>query len=362
MRCIDLSAGLPIIRPNPSSLRIRSRMLESVNNPYGEAQYSLNKRVETSAPGKLILFGEHAVIYQRPCIVTAVDQRMRVSAELTDTKSLRIHAPDVGVPEYTEELGAAASMVPKGARFAVAATRIFYQQYGIRAGVILQTKSAFSSEFGFGSSSAVTIAVLRALSELFGIDISNEELFKLSHNTVLKVQGVGSGFDLAAAIWGGTVYFRAGGSEIIPLAVSDLPLSVGYTGIKADTPALVQQVADLHTRHANLTDRVFDTISGIVQEAKDALESVDLLRLGELMNINQGMLDSLGVSSPELAKLIFAARHAGATGAKLSGAGGGDCMIALSSVQNKAGIEEAIENAGGKVLRVSTGAQGVRRE
>ena len=306
-----------------------------------------------------MLFGEHAVIYDRPCIVTAVDQRIRVAAEMTDTKYFKIEAPDVGVAEYSEEIGSSVtSEVPQGVRFTATAVRNFYQLHRERAGVTIRTRSDFSSEFGFGSSSAVTTAALKALSDLFETGISNEELFKLSYKTVLDVQGVGSGFDLAAAIWGGTVYFRSGGSEITPLDARDLPLIVGFTGIKADTSTLVRQVADLHVRYPDLTDRIFDTMSGIVEEARDALEDLDVQRLGELMDMNQGLLDSLHVSSLELAKLVFAARLAGASGAKLSGAGGGDCMIALSPAQNKTRVEEAIEDAGGKVLRVRTGAPG----
>ena len=309
----------------------------------------MNKRVEISAPGKLMLFGEHAVIYDRPCIVTAVDQRMRVSAELTGTKFLRIEAPDVGVKEYTEQIGSDAnSGLPKGARFTVTAVRNFYDHYGIRSGVTIRTKSEFSSEFGFGSSSAVTTAVLKALSELFGIEISNKELFELSYKTVLDVQGLGSGFDLAAAIWGGTIYFKSGGSEIAPLDVNDLPLTVGYTGIKADTATLVRHVADFHLRHENLANRIFDTMSDIVEQARESLADRNVENLGYLMNINQGLLDSLGVNSLELSKLIYGARQAGAIGAKLSGAGGGDCMIALSMDPHKELVEQSIEQYGWK--------------
>ncbi len=323
----------------------------------------LNKRVEISAPGKLMLFGEHAVIYNRPCIVTAVDQRMRVAAELTETKFVRLEAPDVGVKEYTELIGTEAnSGLPKGARFTATAVRNFYHHYGIGSGVTIRTKSEFSSEFGFGSSSAVTTAVLKALSELFGVEISNKELFELSYKTVRDVQGVGSGFDLAAAIWGGTIYFRSGESEISPLEIDELPLTVGYTGIKADTPTLVRRVADFHLKHEDLANRIFDMMSDIVEQARDALTDLSVENLGELMNINQGLLDSLGVSSQELSQLVFAARHAGATGAKLSGAGGGDCMIALSLDQHRELVEQSIERIGGKVLKIRTGALGVHRE
>jgi mevalonate kinase len=323
----------------------------------------LNKRVEISAPGKLMLFGEHAVIYDRPCIVTAVDQRMRVSAELTGRKFIRIEAPDVGVKGYTEKIGSAAkSGLPRGARFTGTAVRNFFDRYKIGSGVMIRTKSEFSSEFGFGSSSAVTAAVLKACSELFGIEISNKELFELSYKTVLDVQGLGSGFDLAAAIWGGTIYFKSGGVEIAPLNVNHLPLTVGYTGIKADTPTLVRHVADFYARDENLAGRIFDAMSEIVERARVSLSELDLENLGYLMNINQGLLDSLGVNNLELSKLIYGARQAGALGAKLSGAGGGDCMIALSPDPHKELVEQAVESLGGKVLKIKIGAPGVQRE
>jgi mevalonate kinase len=310
-----------------------------------------------------MLFGEHSVMYSRPCIVTAVDQRMRVSAEQTEAKLIRIEAPDVGVKEYTEHLGGDVNAaLPRGARFTATAVRNFYHSYGIESGVAIRTMTEFSSEFGFGSSSAVTASVLKGLSELFGIGLSNEELFDLSYKTVLDVQGLGSGFDLAAAIWGGTIYFQYGGSEIAPLDVNDLPLIVGYTGIKADTPTLVRRVADFHSKYGNLANRIFDAMSDIVEQARDALADGRMADLGCFMDINQGLLDSLGVNNLELSRLIYGARQAGALGAKLSGAGGGDCMIALSLDERKDSVEQSIESMGGQVIKVHTGAAGVQRE
>lgn len=323
----------------------------------------LNKRVEVSAPGKLMLFGEHAVIYNRPCIVTAVDQRMRVSAELTGTKIIKLEAPDVGVREYIEKIGVdAKSELPKGARFTITAVRNFFSYFKIRSGVTVRTKSEFSSEFGFGSSSSVTTAVLKALSLLFDIELSNKELFELSYRTVLDVQGLGSGFDLAAAIWGGTIYFKSTGLEIASLKVYDLPLTVGYTGIKADTPTLVRHVADFYLRNENLANHIFDSMAVIVDQARDSLAELDMENLGYLMNVNQGLLDSLGVNTPELSNLIYGARQAGAIGAKLSGAGGGDCMIALSPGQHRVQVERSMERLGGKVIKIKIGAPGVQSE
>ena len=167
---------------------------------------------------------------------------------------------------------------------------------------------------------------------------------------------------MAAAIWGGTIYFKSAGLEISSLNVYDLPLTVGYTGIKADTPTLVRQVADFYLRYENLADHIFDSMAVIVEQARESLAGLDTENLGYLMNVNQGLLDSLGMNTPELSRLIYGARQAGALGAKLSGAGGGDCMIALSPSQHKEQVERSIEKLGGKVLKLKIGAPGVQIE
>lgn len=321
------------------------------------------KGIEVSAPGKLMLLGEHAVVYGYPCIVTAVDRRMRVSVTANAGNKLEIEAPDVGLSGCLLEIGSLNNKdLPKGARFVATAVSNFFDKFGIRSGLKIKTQSDFSSEFGFGSSSAVTVGVIKALSELFDVKLKDQELFNLSYKTVLDVQGVGSGFDLVAAIWGGTLWFVGGGKTILPLKIEEVPIVVGYTGIKADTPALVKQVAGTKKEHPEAITKIFEAIALGVQEAKNALEKGNWPRVGELMNINQGLLEALGVNTRELSSLIHACREAGAFGAKLSGAGGGDCMIALIDNQIKVKVGEAITDAGGRVLRVKLGAEGVRDE
>ncbi|MFZ5932845.1 MAG: mevalonate kinase [Patescibacteria group bacterium] len=323
----------------------------------------MTERVEASAPGKLMLFGEHAVVYGRPCIVTAVDHRMTVSAELIGGKIIEIQAPDVGIGEHREEVEhLERENAPKGVRFVSVAIRNFFKNFNLSSGLRIQTKSDFSSEFGFGSSSAVTVGTLKALSEIFEKRLDNKKLFDLSYKTILDVQGVGSGFDIAAAIWGGTVYFVAGGKKVEPLRTGKLPLVVGYTGVKADTPTLVRQVGEFYKGSREVVDRIFDSIENIVEAGRKALENKEYKRLGELMDANQNLLEQLKVGSPELARLISAAKAGGAFGAKLSGAGGGDCMIAFVPEMLRKNVEDEIEKSGGKVIEVRTNAEGVKIE
>jgi mevalonate kinase len=320
-------------------------------------------RIVVSAPGKLMLFGEHAVVYGRACIVTAVDQRIRVWAERTAASELLVEAPDVGVAGYKKSICRLGDGdVPKAVRFIEFAVKNVKRKFGIKSGIKIKTKSDFSSKFGFGSSSAVTVGVVKAASELFDLKLTNKDIFDLCYKTVLEVQEVGSGFDLAAAIWGGTLYFVGGGKKVVQISKRSLPLVVGYTGIKADTATLVKKVAELRKKEHKIIEPIFELMALIVEDARKSLEKGDYRKLGELANLNQGLLDSLGVSTRKLSDLIFAARHAGAYGAKLSGAGGGDCMIAFTNHERKNKVESAIRSMGEIVLTVKTGVKGVRIE
>jgi mevalonate kinase len=324
----------------------------------------LKNKVTVSAPGKLMLFGEHAVVYGKPCIVTAVDQRIRLTAEKLASNELVVDAPDVGISGYRKDTGklGVGMEIPKGVKFIEFTVKNFKNVYGLPGGVKINTKSDFSSEFGFGSSSAVTVAVVKALSELFQTKLSKKALFDLSYKTVIEIQGVGSGFDLAAAIWGGTLYFVGGGEVIKPFKTRSLPLVVGYTGIKADTATLIRQVGELYKSQKAEIEGIFDSIQEIVEAAKIAIEDSNLKKLGELMNANQNLLAKLGVNSSELNNLVTAALASGALGAKLSGAGGGDCMIAVVGKDKRKDVAEAIEKAGGQVIDINTNAEGVKIE
>ncbi len=321
------------------------------------------KKVTVSAPGKLMLFGEHGVLYGRPCIVTAVNQRMKATVELTEEPFFQLEAPDVKVTDYKKAIeNVGIGEIPKGAKFVEVAVKNFLDKYPFGGGVKVETSSEFSSEFGFGSSSASTICTIKALSELTDKNLDNKAIFDLAYKTVLDIQGKGSGFDVAAATFGGTLYYVTPGKIIEPLNINSLPLIVGYSGIKFDTMTLVNQVSKLAEKYPQLIENVYAQIEKLVEQAKIALLNKNWPALGELMNFNEGYLSILGVEGKKLADMIYGARDAGAYGAKLSGSGIGDCMIALSSEENTKAVKQRITEAGGQVIDVETNVEGVRVE
>lgn len=318
--------------------------------------------VKASAPGKLMLFGEHAVVYERPCIVTAVNHRMSVSINKRNDENIIVNAPEVNVKNYKIPIDNMNGKYPRETAFVLTAAKNFFDKYGRESGLDIETHSEFSSKFGFGSSSAVTVSTIKALSELFGAKMSKKELFDISYKTVLDVQRIGSGFDVASAIYGGTLYFIKGGKTIEEIKIKKIPIIVGYTGVKADTSTLVKKVSEKLEAETEKLNNIFDKIGNIVIQAKEKIKKSKWSEAGFLMNENQKYLEMLEVSSPELDRLIFSANKAGVYGSKLSGAGGGDCMISLASKEKAAAVSAAIEKAGGTIIPVETNVEGVRVE
>ncbi len=315
-------------------------------------------KITVSAPGKLMLLGEHAVVYGRPCIVTAVGQRMKATVELIDEPIFSLNAPDVAVTDYKkpmDQLGI--GDIPKGAKFVEIAVKNFIEKYPIQGGLNVTTASEFSSQFGFGSSSASTVCVVKALSELTEVKLDTKAIFDLAYKTVLYIQGKGSGFDVAAAVYGGTLYFKKGGELIESLNIDSLPLIVGYSGVKADTVTLMNQVLQ---KDQIVVDQIYTEIGRLVEQAKPAVLNKDWPALGILMTDNQKLLKELGVSIQKLDDMISGAIKAGAYGTKLSGAGGGDCMIALAPDDKTQAVKDGITSAGGQVINVEANVEGVR--
>lgn len=299
-----------------------------------------------SAPGKLMILGEHAVVFGAPCIVTAVGQRLSVTIDKSE-KGLVIDAPQV-----------------KETKFVDAAIAKFFSEAGSKItdrNLKLTIKSEFSQRVGFGSSSAVSVATLKALSLYYQTPLTDPQIFDLAYRVTLDIQGVGSGFDIAAATFGGTLYFVKDGVTIEPLP-DHLPLIIGYTGVKADTPTLVRQVGQFKGKYPEKVGRIFSAIGKLVNQGREAIVAKDWERLGKLMDFDQEYLRDLGVSTEKLEALISAAKKAGSYGAKLSGAGGGDCMIALVTSEKRQVISRAIQEAGGEVINVLPNAEGVKVE
>ncbi|OGK20137.1 mevalonate kinase [Candidatus Roizmanbacteria bacterium RIFCSPHIGHO2_02_FULL_37_13b] len=289
--------------------------------------------ISSSAPGKLVVFGEHAVVFGYPCIVMAIDKKISISIEKSEADRDEIVLPE-NIDNY---------LIKK-------TLEIFRNKFRTNKFLRIISKSEFSEKLGLGSSSASVVAMIRALSKFYNLHLSSSDIFELSHRAVLSVQPDNSGTDIAAAVYGGILYYQKPG-QIKIISHGRLPLIVAYSGQKAKSADMIKQVKSLFKRRRKTLLQLFIKMENIVNEATDAIEKNNFIKLGELMNINHQLLKDLNVSTTKLDKMVEAAISSGAWGAKLSGAGGGDCIIVLVSDSKKDDVCKSIKKVGGKIIK-----------
>lgn len=311
-----------------------------------------------SAPGKIILFGEHAVVYGRPALAVPVTQ---VHADVEVTASSRpgiwIHAPDVNLHA---ELNTLPSDHPIAS---VIHNFLFACRVSPFPSLEISITSTIPVASGLGSGAAVTVALLRALSSMLHFPLSNEEINHFTYEIEKLHHGTPSGIDNTVVTYARPVYFirrlplstngerRTGGEgNLIETFTVGAPftLVIADTGVPAPTKESVGDVRKLWEADKNKWEKVFDEIGRIADQARDCVERGKTKELGNLMNLNHALLQQLTVSSPELDSLVESARRSGASGAKLSGGGRGGNMIALVEKERAAQVAEALLSAGAK--------------
>ncbi len=321
------------------------------------------KQVTASAPGKLMLSVGYAVVHGYPTVVTAVDQRLFATVTKNGVDVFHLDAPDLGLSSYTKSMADLGKKdLPKAVRFIEILYKNFLKLHPQKEGIIVTTRSDFSSTYGFGSSSAVTVAFAKALTTLYGLELTNQELFDLCYEAVIEVQGVGSGYDLAAAIWGGSLYYVSPAKVVKEIKAKNIPLVIAYSGEKADTPTLIRVVNSKLEKNPEKIDTVFKRIAAVAEDFVESAEHSDWKKIGDLFNESQECARELGVSNNRLEQLISTAIDAGAYGATSSGAAGGDCILAVASEDKLENVREELEKIDGKVIDVAINAEGVRIE
>lgn len=182
---------------------------------------------------------------------------------------------------------------------------------------------------GLGSSAAVTVATLAAAGRYHELNLKVEEIASLAHQVELEVQGAASPIDTTLSTYGGAIYLSPDAQELVQLPLDwDIPLVIGHTRREGNTAELIESVRIKIESYPSIIDLIFQSIEQVTEEARKALLDRDEKKLGELMNINHGLLDALGVNTPALSHMVYLARHRGALGSKITGAGGGGSIIA----------------------------------
>lgn len=306
----------------------------------------LSTKTTATAPGKIILFGEHAVVYGRPAIAAPVSQvRATAVVETIAAPDVLLTAPDLGLEQWLSTASEHDALaMPVRLVLALAGDRP-------PAGFRLTVTSGIPIASGLGSGAAIAVAVLRAVGSHLGLaeHLTPEVISGLAYEVEKVHHGTPSGIDNTVITYEQPVYFRRAEAhnhiEVFAPHPS-LRLLIGDTGVRSATRDVVGDVRRQWLASPDAFERIFDACGRIATEARGAITAGDAVRLGELMDENQRWLEAMTVSSAELNALVAAARSAGALGAKLSGGGRGGNMIALVTPDTETAVRDGLLAAG----------------
>lgn len=327
-----------------------------------------------TAPAKAILIGEHAVnrgaaalalsvgLHAR-CTVTRAGQVYHFAGGQHAGRSTRDEIHALGqLVDQARAAGNYARIERLAAEDFFAPAKYALAGFGesLPVGLEVRFESNIPQAAGLGSGGATVVALVAAVARLLGQDNAPEQLARLAHRgDIVAHGGVASGLDTQTSLYGRAIRYTAA-REGEPIKVADgLTLVIGHSGVFALTSAVNGRVrAWLAQRPARL--HYFQEIGLLARYAEAALCQGDWPELGGLMNLNQLLLERIGVSCPELEALNQAALEAGAFGAKLSGSGGGGIMVALVAPERSEQVAEAIARAGGRPIVAPVGVPGVQ--
>ncbi len=318
--------------------------------------------ITSRVSGKIILFGEHAVVYGQPALAVPVNQ-VFAEAEVLDSPraGIWINAPDIGFHEKLSRIApenplatvVEAVFAELGISLPPSVLRTSPPEGGEKDGIEIKVTSTIPIASGLGSGAAVSVAIIRALSSYLGNPLDDEKVNKIAYEAEKIHHGTPSGIDNTVVTYGKPIFFiKDQPIELLNVAKA-FTIIIADTGISAPTKQSVADVRKLWEKNPQKINALFAAAGSIARTARQSIEGGHPERLGALMNENQRILREIGVSCRELDHLTEASLRSGASGAKLSGGGRGGNMIALSTKENAPAIAEALLNAGAKNVVVT---------
>jgi mevalonate kinase len=297
--------------------------------------------ISASAPGKVILFGEHAVVYGRAAVAVPVNQvQAKAVVSASPGKPSRIEAPGIGLESEVDALPAEHPLA--------LAVRGVQEKLNLDhlPAFRLKITSTIPIASGLGSGAAVSVAIARAVSAFVGHPLSDSQVSALAFTVDQTYHGTPSGIDNTVITYDSPVmYVRGQPFERLRVA-EPFTLVIGDTGVSVPTSGVVSDLRRRWVETPNRYEPLFNRIGAIAREARRLIEVGRPEEMGPLMNSNHSLLCEIDVSSPELDRLVDVAQKAGALGAKMSGGGRGGNMIALVRADKAQSVAEALCEAG----------------
>ena len=303
----------------------------------------VSQSIEGVGFGKAILLGEHSVVYGRHAIAVPAPLSVRVKVE-DSGEGVALMIPSWGI-EYQLD-----KEPDQRQSFEKPAGAILDQLELSNKDMTIEVFPDIPRGMGLGGSAAIAVAIIKGLSNHYNLALSDDEVNRMAFESEKIAHGNPSGIDNIMATFGQPIIFRSGETPLVePLNINDnFSLVLGFARNEGSTAKMVGNVQKGWERNTSIFEKIFDDIDQLVLKSVAAIQDNDFNTLGEMMNLCQGMLNALQVSTPELERLISIARAAGALGAKLTGGGGGGAIVAL--VHEESSVAEAIESEGFETL------------
>ncbi|HSD70615.1 MAG TPA: mevalonate kinase, partial [Woeseiaceae bacterium] len=275
-----------------------------------------------SASGKVILLGEHAVVYGRPAVALPLPEAISASVYASPSGTM------LRIPSWNLER----DLGQDAADGAMALLQLVIRHLGLESQrFLMHVDARIPPAAGLGASAALAVAMIRALDSAYSLGMNDRTVNDLAFECETISHGTPSGIDNTVAVFGeAIVYRRKGPRRIRKLSLDRLPpLVIAWSGTRGSTRQQVEAVRERWLKAKAAHERIFDEIGQVSLEGAHALGKGDDAKLGSLMNIAHGLLNALQVSTPLLEEMVDIARSGGAAGAKLTGAGGGGSIVAL---------------------------------
>ena len=315
------------------------------------------------APAKVIITGEHFVVHGQPALAAAVNLYSEVTVESGSPGTIEIASSELRIDARFQT---GAVRIPESSKRSIldplmlVVERTLERAGSRELGLSLQVRSQIPVGVGLGSSASTAVSTATAVAHFLGLRLDKSEICELASVQEQLIHKKPSGIDATTTTYGGVVLFKIGSSPIHLQPTDEVKIIIGDTGAPRSTGDLVSKVSHrVQLGDRDLT-RISDSAGHLTLQAVNAYQKKDFRQLGRLMSENHELLRKIGVSTSQLDRLVEAARDAGALGAKLTGAGGGGCMIALSRPEDGKRISGAIDAAGGRSYTVAVDRLGVK--
>ena len=322
-------------------------------------------KAHATAPAKTILLGEHFVVLGEQAVAMAISLNSEVNVERRGDSSIYIRSLTLNTSgtfkndEFKLERG---SEEARGVLepLKMVAEAVCQRAKCLNTGVNIEIDSKIPVAVGLGSSAATAVSTIAAVSESLNAKLRRDEICDLAFVPERCIHEKPSGIDQTTSTYGGVILYKPGkGFESIPIRY-ELPIVVGNSGKARSTGEQVAKVRKLFEERRDFVTNLANNAGELSTRGMDAIKNGDLRTLGEIMISNHEILKKIGVSSQSLDRLVQASLKAGALGAKLTGAGGGGCIIALTEKDAQQPVADAIQESGGKAYIVEMDKFGVR--